>query len=153
MTDWALVRDNVIENIIVVDNDQLPAGVEPFDPDDYVADESNDWQRAVNLDALTQEHRPAIGWIFHRGRGYVPPAEISVDRESIPADGKTVATVTYRDNALAPAAEVPVDVNGAESQLHLTAGVGEVAVASSTAGDTVVVRIAGSSVSVAVKGA
>lgn len=153
MSDWALVRNNVIENVIVVaDAADLPDGVDPLDPHDYVAGEDNDYQRAVDLDALEQDDRPGIGWIFKRGAGYVPPEQIHVDRVSIPPDGRTVAVVTYRDNRPGERPhEVDVDVNGTRSKLQLTGGSGSIRVASRTPGDRVTVTVAGAGLTVDVE--
>lgn len=62
-----------------------------------------------------------------------PPA-IFADRDTIPADGATPATVTFGHYASA-GTSVPYDVNGATGSLPLDAdGIGELAVTSTTPG-------------------
>lgn len=146
MREWALVRGNVVENVIVVDDDD-----HGFAPD-YVGRDDNDFERAVDLSTL--EVQPSIGWVFRRGIGYVPPAVIAVDRDTIPANGTTAATVTYTDNRAAPADHVTFVVNGEEQDppVPLVDGKASITVASSTAGDTVTVSAEGLGVSIEVEG-
>lgn len=83
------------------------------------------------------------GWTYAGGTFTPPPARsLTVDRVTIPADGTTVAVVTYTDTHDDAPASVVFTVNGATKTVTLTAaGNAVLDVASSTADDTITVTV------------
>lgn len=142
MSNWALIKDGVVWNIIVVDAE---------DPDfaiDHAKDPGSEWDSAVQVDSL--DPKPAIGWV-KKGTGYVPPEQMSTDKDSIAGDGVESATVTYTDNRPTFPDEVTFMVNGGESDpVTLVDGSASIDVTSATPGDEVDVSCGGVGVSIEV---
>lgn len=113
---WALINDGVVSNTIVIDGATAAAfrarGVWP--------------PEQVEVDITELDPRPGIGWAydgaFHAPSS--PPALVS-DRDAIPADGATVAVVTYSNTRDDAPAEVTFTVNGTASTVTLDAGTAE----------------------------
>jgi hypothetical protein len=139
----ALIRDDVVVNLIVTD-DSTPDGW----LEEYVEAEGLD--RAVDLADVV--HPVAIGFVYRQGRGYVPPEELTAEPAHLPADGTTASTLTYVDNRADPPDSVTADVNGLAQTVPLVGGRGTLQVASRTAGDAVTVRVGGAVAIVTVDG-
>lgn len=142
MGDVALIRNDTVANIIVVEDGSTFA-------DDYVKRDDNDYDRAVDVDTLANP--VAIGYVYRQGVGYVPPEEITAEPASIPPDGTTPALVTYIDNRPGASGDVTFDVNGVEQDIPLANGSAAINVTSSTPGDTVTVRCGGVAATVTVE--
>lgn len=83
------------------------------------------------------------GWRLVAGAWAEPPRrDLAANRDSIPGDGTTAATVTYTDTHDDAPTSVVFTVNGATKTVQLTAaGNAILDVVSSTPGDTVVVTV------------
>jgi hypothetical protein len=133
VSNWALVRDGVVENVIVVDDVEDPDFAEA-----YVADPDSDWASAINLEGI--DPQPSIGWVVV-GEVYVPPETLETDKATIVGDGVDAAILTYTNNAPNPPDEAEVVVNGQAADLALVGGTGQVAITSTNPGDVVQVLI------------
>lgn len=137
MGNYALVRDGVIENIIVVEDLEWL--------DDHVAEEGYD--KAVDTSKLSTPVGP--GYVV-KGTSYVPPVTLTSNKATISAQGNDAATVTYTDNRPSPPASVDGTVNGQALTVALTKGVGSFDVTSANSGDTVTIILPGASLVIGV---
>jgi len=134
---WAVVEDTgEVSNVLVGDQDfidQLRADIAKPDVDtgDY-------HHRQEFIDVTDLDPQPGVGWLHLQGTFMLRTA-VTVDRDTIPADGTTAATVTYKDNTPGATGSVVFDVNGvAHDPLPLAAdGTASIQVVSESAGDRI----------------
>jgi len=139
---FALLEKGVIGNVIVVE-----AADHPF-PQEYIADDGNPYDEAVRVDAM--DPRPGIGWVKKADGTFAPQYVLVADVTSIPADGKTVATVTYTDNTASPPASITFDVNGVKTDAALINGSASIAVTSTSPGDLITVTAGTTGITISV---
>ena len=124
MSNYAHVQGEDVVNVIVLDDDADPAefvdaigGGQLIPLDDH---EGGAW---------------GVGWRYVNGAPVPPPVrELSIDRQTIPADGTTAALVTYRDTHDDAPASVTFTVNGVDQAVDVTDGVAELEVTGTVPG-------------------
>lgn len=119
----------------LTDTDGQVVNVIVYDPDsDYTP------PNGLTLDELADESPVGPGWTRNGDGTYAPPpVRDLIGGGTIPPDGKTTATATYRDTHDDAPATVTFDVNGTAAIEPLVDGEATIEVASTTPGDTITV--------------
>jgi hypothetical protein len=105
----------------------------------------------VNVDNLP--NRPVVGFYrANNGDWLDRRPNISVDRDLIPADGKTAATVTYEDYTPSAPPYVTFDVNGSRVEEYVLNGTASIEITSASPSDRITVGVEDFSVTIDVEG-
>lgn len=145
-----------------VDNNMVVSGFDAPESFDFVEDVVNVaglttpawWHAEVEfVDVTTVSPRPTIGW-YRDGNGNWIDGTVSLtsDRPSIPADGTTFATITFKQKGPKAPAKVRFSVNGTEAEDPLVNGSAVLTVTSTNPGDQILVTAGGASVTILVEG-
>lgn len=105
------------------------------------------------LDVTDMNPKPSTDWFLDASGAWLNGnASLTVNRTTIPADGTTIAVVTFAQKGPKAPAKVKFNVNGQEVEENLANGVATLEITSVNPGDVIEVKARNQTVTITVEG-